>query len=136
MISGLESAKSKLTRAGKHLRAIERCISLYAASHPHKLTKTKGKKSKKLTIPKVPPRGIAILAGEMVYQMRSALDHLVFELVGLNASKLPADWFKHCEFPLYMVRSDVNVPEVYRLGRYAPSIAFRMALTCRRRLSI
>jgi hypothetical protein len=35
-----------------------------------------------------------------------------------------------------MVRSDVNVLEVYRLGRYAPTIAFRMALTCRRRLII
>ena len=87
-------------------------------------------------MPRVPPREIAILAGEMVYLMRSALDHLVFELVGLNASKLPADWFKRCEFPFYMVRLDVNVPEVYRLGRYAPSIAFRVALTCRRRLSI
>lgn len=99
---GIESAKAKLVRAKKHLKAIKRCIADYSASRPYKLTKPKGKKTTKLTIPKSPPRQIAILAGEMVYQMRSALDHLVFDLVKQNASVAGGNskWFENCEFPL------------------------------------
>lgn len=104
MVGGIKSAKSKLARARKHLKAIKRCISLYAASHPHRLTKTKGKKAKKLTIPNSPPLEISILAGEMVYQMRSALDHLVFDLIkrNPNIATIDREWFEHCEFPLRM----------------------------------
>lgn len=104
MLSGVNSAKSKLARAKKHLKAIKRSISLYAATHPHVLTKTKSKKTRKLTIPKQPPREIRILAGEMVYQMRSALDHLVFDLIkrNPNINMIDPEWFEHCEFPLRM----------------------------------
>ncbi len=36
------------------------------------------------------------------YQIRSALDHLTFDLVKLNpnAIQLPANWVRRCEFPL------------------------------------
>jgi hypothetical protein len=39
-----------------------------------------------------------------VYQIRSALDHLAFNLVKLNPSgiTLPADWEEHCLFPLWL----------------------------------
>lgn len=47
---------------------------------------------------------IAILAGEAVYQIKSSLDHLAYELVKLNPAKitLPPKWEKHCEFPLIL----------------------------------
>jgi hypothetical protein len=101
-ISGINSAKSKLARARKHLKSLKRAISLYASSHPHKLAKAKGKKAKKLTIPRLPPREICILAGEVVYQMRSALDHLVFDLIkrNPNVGSIDPKWFEHCDFPL------------------------------------
>jgi hypothetical protein len=101
MAGGLKSAKLKLARAAKHLRALKQCIIAYSASQPYKIVaKAKGKK--KLNIPKAPPPEICILAGEMIYQMRSALDHLAFDLVQLNATKLTANWFKKCEFPIYI----------------------------------
>jgi hypothetical protein len=105
-IGGVDSAKSKLARARKHLKAIKRATSHYARSHPHVLTKAKGKKTTRLTIPRVPPREITILAGEMVYQMRSALDHLVFDLVKRNpkVSSIDPDWSKNCQFPIRIKR--------------------------------
>ncbi|MGA3325742.1 MAG: hypothetical protein ABSF45_14820 [Terriglobia bacterium] len=101
MSEGMKSAKFKLLRAAKHLRAIKRCISAYGASEPHKIiAKSKGKK--KLNIPAPPPKEVSLIAGEMVYQMRSALDHLAFEVIKLNPriATISPKWDTHCEFPL------------------------------------
>ena len=101
MISGLTSAKLKLARAKKHLRTIKRAIKKYVTGQPHQIS-TKAKGIKKLNIPRKPPQEIAILAGEMIYQMRSALDHLAFELVKRNpdVDNLDPGWHEHCQFPL------------------------------------
>jgi hypothetical protein len=101
MSEGLKSARLKLLRAAKLLRAIKRCISAYGASEPHKIiARSKGKK--RLSIPALPPKEISLIAGEMVYQMRSALDHLAFEIIKLNprVSAISPKWDTQCEFPL------------------------------------
>ncbi len=102
MASGLKSAKAKLIRAAKQLRAIKKCLARYARSKPHKIVK-KAKGKKKLNVPKPPPIEISILAGEMVYQMRSALDHLAFDVIKRNPNVASIDpkWEEHCEFPLW-----------------------------------
>lgn len=101
MANGFTSAKRKLLRASKHLRAIKKAVAAYSRTKPHKIVK-KAKGKKKLNIPKPPPAEISILAGEMVYQMRSALDHLAFELVKRNPkiATIDPDWEEHVEFPL------------------------------------
>jgi hypothetical protein len=116
---GLVSAKLKLARATKHLKAIKRCIATYAASRPYKFTNAKGHKTGTLTITREPPPEISILAGEMVYQMRSALDHLAFDLVKRNSTgvALPPTWFKRCEFPLY-----ITVPIRIKAKKGNPSV--------------
>src|ERR1700690_1376101 len=101
MVGGIKSAELKLARAKKHLCAIKRCIAKYAANQPHRITeRAKGKR--KLNILRPPPREIAILAGEMIYQMRSALDHLAFDLVkcNRNISTTDPDWREKCQFPI------------------------------------
>lgn len=101
MARGLRSAKVKLIRAAKHLQAIKKCIATYARTKPHKIVKkTKGKK--KLNVPKSPSLEISLLAGEMVYQMRSALDHLVFDLIkrNPNVATIDSDWEENCQFPM------------------------------------
>src|SRR6202521_6302853 len=92
MVNGVKSAKLKLKRAAKHLHTIKAYCKIYSASRPHKILPKSGGK-KKLNIPKAPPQNITLLAGEMIYQMRSALDHLAFELVQRNATgtELPKD---------------------------------------------
>jgi hypothetical protein len=101
MATGIRSAKVKLARAAKHIRALKRSIAKYSASKPHKIV-AKTKTKKKLHIPRRPPQEISVLVGEAVYQMRSALDHLVFELIQRNpkVASIKPDWWEHCEFPL------------------------------------
>jgi hypothetical protein len=43
-----------------------------------------------------------MLAGEFVYQLRSNLDHLAFDLVRMNrsGSTLPPKWEENCQFPI------------------------------------
>jgi len=51
-----------------------------------------------------PPDDISLFAGEVIYQIRSALDHLAFGLVKLNRSgiTLPIDWEENCAFPMWL----------------------------------
>lgn len=101
MASGVTSAKVKLIRATKHLYAIKKRIAAYARTKPHKIVK-KAKGKKKLNVPKSPPLEISLLAGEMIYQMRSALDCLVFELIkkNPNVAVIDPEWEDNCQFPI------------------------------------
>jgi hypothetical protein len=101
MVSGLESARLKAIRAAEHLAALRFHVASYATGEPHEIvTQPDGKQKVNVTEP--PPDSISIVAGEIVYQLRSALDHLAFDLVKLNSGivQLPVDWEEHCFFPL------------------------------------
>jgi hypothetical protein len=101
VLTALESANLKLILVSEHIKTIQRCSRGYARRKPHKiLTDAKGKET--ADISKAPPDDIAVIAGEALYQLRSSLDHLAFDLVKLNATRiqLPSNWKKRCEFPL------------------------------------
>ncbi|HEY3825363.1 MAG TPA: hypothetical protein VGL82_12445 [Bryobacteraceae bacterium] len=100
-LSGLGSAKLKLARARKHIKTIQRSSAKYIATRPYKITKSKGKETTQVIVTKEPPPEINILAGEVIYQIRSALDHLVFALIKKNPPPLAIqpDWERRCEFP-------------------------------------
>lgn len=101
--SGLESAALKLDRAAVHIEAIRDAIWDYTEREPSAIV-PQSDGSHKLNFHEGPPDDIAILAGETVYQIRSVLDYLVFDLVhrNLNNCVLPDGWEKRCEFPLFL----------------------------------
>ena len=101
MPTGLESANLKVVRAAEHLAAIRFHVASYAVSKPHEIiTQPDGKQKGEFTVPV--PDTISVIAGEIIYQLRSALDHLVFDLVKLNPKGIPLHnaWFEQCDFPL------------------------------------
>jgi hypothetical protein len=100
-VNGIESAIRKVQRAREHLEALELCASRYTSDETN-LVIDESEGAKKLRFPNEPPIDITILAGEIVYQLRSALDHLAFELVKSNPTgvALPKDWERDCHFPL------------------------------------
>lgn len=102
MGAGVESARLKVSRAGNHLESIREEITRYRASQPCEVV-TGPDGSQYLNVVTPPPLEISILSGEVAYQLRSALDHLAFTLVKMNACSgaLPARWFERCEFPLW-----------------------------------
>jgi hypothetical protein len=113
VISGIESAKLKVKRATIHIEAIQQHAWEYTGGQPDLLLKEPDG-TKKLHFSSQPPPDIAVLAGEVVYQLRSALDHLAFDLVQLNPSKieLPPKWFERCQFPLLTTVPSKGKPPV------------------------
>lgn len=103
MISGIASAKLKLVRAAEHIKAISPYISSYIAGVLYEVVSgPKGKDT--VHVRQVPPPEIGLIAGEVIYHIRSALDYLAFDLVKVNTagSVLPVDWEQNCCFPLWL----------------------------------
>jgi len=111
MISGVDSANIKITCASEHLVAIKRIISS-VVSEPGSYEIIKGADGKEtITFLIQPPPQLSVLAGEVVYQLRSALDHLAFDLVKRNVGgiSLPANWDVRCDFPLWLKIPDDQI---------------------------
>jgi hypothetical protein len=101
MANGLLPARLKLLRALKQCNAVNDCIAEYAAREPYLIAPDADGKQK-FNITEEPPLDIVILLGEIVYQFRSALDHMFFDLVEINHAKgvLPTRWMKDSQFPM------------------------------------
>jgi hypothetical protein len=111
MISGLDSARVKIGRAAEHVGAIRRIInSLASTANSYEIVKDADGKEKIRFLIQPPPQ-IAVLAGEVVYQLRSALDHLAFDLVKRNQAgiTLPANWDTRCDFPMWLRIPDEQI---------------------------
>lgn len=76
-------------------------IESYEASQPYEVvTDASGRETLRIT--NTPPPEIAVLVGEVIYQVRSALDHAFFDLVERNHAgvTLPRNWERRIQFPL------------------------------------
>jgi hypothetical protein len=101
MSSIINAIQAKLDRVPEKIKAIQSSADTYAGRYPPEvIIDSDGKATVDMSVP--PPIEISVLAGEAIYQMRSALDHLAFHLVKLNPNgiTLPAKWEGSCEFPL------------------------------------
>lgn len=81
-----ESWWLKVKRAQKHMVDIERAAKDYASRHPYKLTRVrhadrKRKVAYRVRITEQPDPMIAIMLGDFVHNLRSALDHIVVACV-------------------------------------------------------
>lgn len=101
MISGIQSANLKVGRVAVHLREINALMRKYTESEPDAFVRLSDG-SYDVNFSKFPPPGISIIAGEAIYQLRSTLDHLAFDLVQRNSLniQLPTRWDRECRFPL------------------------------------
>ncbi len=117
MLNGIESAKLKVKRAAEHIKTLQSRAKKYASDDTN-LVVEESDGAKKLRFPNEPSPEIAVLAGEIVYHLRSALDHLAFELVKANPMGvvLPAKWQRNCRFPLCIaIPKEGNPPTPVRL---------------------
>jgi hypothetical protein len=103
MIKGVESAKLKIARAWEHLAELLEVARVYTDEEIHKLS-LNSEGQEVLEITRDPPPRISVLVGEIVYQVRSALDHLTYEIVEANQTNivLPKNWVRDCTFPLML----------------------------------
>ncbi len=106
-ISGIASAKLKLARIAAHLNEINRLIEKLAETEDtyEIISEADGKETLHFLVDA--PTDIQIIAGEIIYQLRSALDHLAFHLVQSNGRIPP----RRCQFPLLL-----EVPKRRNMG--------------------
>jgi hypothetical protein len=95
------SRRIKLERAKQHLDGIKSILRRYLDRKPYEIiTDEAGREHLRFT--EQPPDELHILIGEFLYQVRSALDHAIFEVIGRNptGATLPDRWEARCEFPI------------------------------------
>lgn len=114
-MNGVESARQKVVRAGEHLQSLDDKAATYLSDHQSNFVIEESNGEQQLRFVKDPPTEIAILAGEIVYQLRSALNHLAIELVKSNPiASLPEGWEDRCDFPLFCSKPTIDSPPVPR----------------------
>jgi len=77
----LRGVKLKIERANAHIREVSALIDTYLSPDPYErffeVDPVNGEKHIKLRATEQPPEEIAVISGEVMYLLRSALDHLV-----------------------------------------------------------
>src|SRR5919109_5017966 len=102
MVSGIESAKLKMARIAVHLDEINGLIRELVKDRDTYQIVADANGKEHINFLVEPPRDVQVIVGEIIYQFKSSLDHLTFQLIQSNPSgiKLPDDWERQCQFPL------------------------------------
>jgi hypothetical protein len=98
----LSGPKLKLERAKQHIEDLEAAIERFFETNPYELfienNSETGQREHKVRRVDAPPDSLALIAGDVIHNFRSALDHLIWQLVIANGKK-PDDL--RTEFPVW-----------------------------------
>jgi hypothetical protein len=82
--------QAKVKRAEKHLRDLEVVRNRFIATNPYVILRERdpqtGDHIFKITDLQAPPAEISLIAGDVIHNIRSALDHLAYQLVYANGN--------------------------------------------------
>ena len=98
-----EASKLKLDRAAKHLRDLEEAVAAYLAERPcvivvEPLSYEKwGTRAWKARIRKAVPLDLSAIVGDVVHNLRTALDLLACDLVRLKGKSTRKAYFPFCD---------------------------------------
>jgi hypothetical protein len=105
MTDRLAGIRVKIERAKHHIKDLEGRIKLFRESDPYRLVLDQSTNPEerivRLKINATVPTEFAVIAGETINQLRSALDHLAWQLVDASGST-PSD---HLYFPICQAES-------------------------------
>ena len=102
-MSKIDLVRLKIERANKHIRELQAAILAFNATNPHEVSAKRDPQTRKLiyyVLKAEPvPVEIAMIAGDILHNLRSALDHLAYQLfmVGTRGVGDP----KHVYFPIF-----------------------------------
>jgi hypothetical protein len=106
---------AKLDRAKERLIELDDMVADYLDSHPYSpvIYHKPGTQSFSIAwrVVRQPPNGVAIVVGELLYNLRSSLDHLAWQLVK-EAGNTPSVKAPRTQFPIFTVRpaGPVTIP--------------------------
>lgn len=121
MLNPLAGIEEKIKRADVHFEALERETRAFIQSDPHDLVlepdPQSGEYVVRAYVREEPPLLLGAILGDFVHNLRSALDHLVWQIV-LGLGKEPGRWT--C-FPIYDDSDDFRKEVVRKNERDKPS---------------
>lgn len=111
----------KIAHAREHLHSLKKDVGLYLESNPCAIGLRRDPESRRLVyfvdhIGATPLR-FSLLLGDVLQNLRSALDHLAFQLVWVGSGKLPSN---HVYFPIADNRSKYVEQRRWQLKGAAP----------------
>lgn len=103
-----ESAVAKLERARHHINDLNRCIGEYLSQEPFDLVRSFDPSTHYLTLStkaNTPiPKEISLIIGDAVHNLRSALDHVYWEIMGSRVQRI-----QDIQFPIYTLFNKVHL---------------------------
>jgi hypothetical protein len=103
----LEGVRAKLGRADEHLRSLDAEVPSFLADKPHEFRGHIDRKASRyfvtVHIKQEPPIAWSVIVGEFVHNLRSALDHLVWQLI-VAAGREPIGGSGGNQFPIFTVK--------------------------------
>lgn len=107
MGASLSGPELKVWRAKKHLEEVEELLQRFTESDPYELVAENdpetGRREVKVARAEAIPAGIGLAAGDCIHNLRSALDHLIWQLVVANDGN-PEDL--QTAFPVWRTEAD------------------------------
>jgi hypothetical protein len=101
--SRLDGPRGKVERAKKHLHDLEPAIRAFLGTNPYVIGTKRDAETRRLIYYMVsvrePPPTVLGIAGDVLQNLRSALDHLAYQLVLVGTGK-PGP-FEHVYFPIF-----------------------------------
>ena len=103
MIDRLTGVNAKIARANEHIHDLDGRIKAFIGETPYKVGARRDRKTRRpiyylISVQDVPP-DIAVVAGDVIQNLCSALDHLAYQLVLVGTGQ-PGPFF-HVYFPFF-----------------------------------
>lgn len=111
MSGSLQAVHLKLERAQEHLVALDNEVTSWLEGEPYSISRERGAEGMeyvfRVNVRQTPPLAWSTIIGDCLQNMRSALDHLVWQLaLSHTGSSLPANIAGNSGFPIFRDRSD------------------------------
>jgi len=101
----LDASRAKLARAREHMESLCNEVRTFMKRDPfgitHEIDPKNGDDVWRLVVREPPPLRLSVIAGDVAHNLRSSLDHLIWQLA-LTQTRRP---YKHAEFPIYSIKS-------------------------------
>ena len=126
----LDGIREKIKRANEHIRNLDAEITPYLEGADHTLTATvkfdasRGSLFRDWLISGSPfPQRFSVIIGEVIHQLRSSLDHLVWQLVIAHGTEKTTD---DLEFPIFWESSKYPAAARRKIKGVSPTAAKRI----------
>ncbi len=113
----LAGARAKVERAKQHINELDTILGAFFRTNPYRVGTKRDPQTRRLiyylvSVRDVPPE-ISVVAGEVLQSMRSALDHLAYQLVLVGTGQ--SDPFYHVYFPIFDSSSEYEAKKLKQI---------------------